>query len=247
MGFVEVGDWCSSSCLSDQFILPFGLGPRRRRELLDLGDLGRRQACGQILQIIEWIDAMPSATAQQGIDYSASLSGFGMRRIHTVEQAGTESTELLERGQPILPGFGEPSLNGAVFRFASSDVKCNRCLSFLLFLIESFRLRSSFDFLCALRGAISRTRSFPRNFSPRRAQRARSFAEEHQNNRTFFFVLFVFFVVIGLLLQFRATLQDKPFDSLFQSGNVEVEEQASLQKIEWGFSRRDAEAAEKAY
>src|SRR5580704_18312507 len=39
--------------------IPFGLGPSRWCRLFDLGDLGRRQACEQILQIIEWVDLMP--------------------------------------------------------------------------------------------------------------------------------------------------------------------------------------------
>src|SRR6266849_567174 len=38
MGFAEVGDWYSSSCLSDHFTLRFGLGPCRWCELFDLGD-----------------------------------------------------------------------------------------------------------------------------------------------------------------------------------------------------------------
>src|SRR5208283_810648 len=36
---------------SDLLLPGFGLGPSRRRELFDLGDPGRRQACEQIFQI----------------------------------------------------------------------------------------------------------------------------------------------------------------------------------------------------
>jgi len=59
-------------------LLRFGLGPRRRRELFDLGDLGRWQTREQILQIIKGVDAMPPATAQQGVNHRAAFPGFGM-------------------------------------------------------------------------------------------------------------------------------------------------------------------------
>ena len=64
--------------LSDHFLLRFGLGPRRWRELFDLGDLGRRQAGEQIFQVIEWIDPVPPATAQQGVNHRAAFPGFRM-------------------------------------------------------------------------------------------------------------------------------------------------------------------------
>jgi hypothetical protein len=42
-----------SSSLSDHFFLRVGFGPRNWRELSYLGDLGRRQACEQILEYVK--------------------------------------------------------------------------------------------------------------------------------------------------------------------------------------------------
>jgi hypothetical protein len=65
-----------SSCLSDYFLLRSG--PGCWRELSDLGDLGRWQAREQILQIIKWIDPMPTATSQQGVDHRTPFASFRM-------------------------------------------------------------------------------------------------------------------------------------------------------------------------
>jgi hypothetical protein len=46
--------------LSNHFFLRAGLGPRRWCEFFNLGNLGRRQACEQILEIIKRIDPVPS-------------------------------------------------------------------------------------------------------------------------------------------------------------------------------------------
>src|SRR5208282_4268809 len=67
-----------SSGLSEHLLLRFGFDPLRWCELLDLGNLGRRQAREQILQIIERIDSVPPATAQQSINHRAAFSRFGM-------------------------------------------------------------------------------------------------------------------------------------------------------------------------
>jgi hypothetical protein len=79
---------------------------------------------------------------------SPKLSSFGggsAALSHAVEQEVTESTEPLECGKAIFPNLGEASPNGARFGFVLSDEKCNPCLCslrFLLFLIESIRLRA---------------------------------------------------------------------------------------------------------
>jgi len=65
-----------SSCLSDHLL--FSLAPCRWRERSDLGDLGRWQAREQIFQIIERVDPVPPATAQQGINHRTAFPGFGM-------------------------------------------------------------------------------------------------------------------------------------------------------------------------
>ena len=59
-----------SSGLSNRLLLFFGLGPRRWRELLDLRDFRGGQTGEQVFQIIEWIDSVPPATAQQRVDRS---------------------------------------------------------------------------------------------------------------------------------------------------------------------------------
>ena len=58
---------CSSG-LREHLVLRFGLGPGRRGELFDPGDLGAGQACEQIPHVIEWIEAVPPTTAQQRVD-----------------------------------------------------------------------------------------------------------------------------------------------------------------------------------
>jgi len=60
-----------------QRLLPF-FGPRRWRELVDLGDLGRGQPGEQIREIFEGIDPVPPATAQQGVNHRAPFPGFRM-------------------------------------------------------------------------------------------------------------------------------------------------------------------------
>jgi hypothetical protein len=55
-------------------------GPPRRDEVSDLGDIGRRQALEQIFQIIEGIDPMSSATAQQGVNHRAAFPSFRMSK-----------------------------------------------------------------------------------------------------------------------------------------------------------------------
>src|SRR5208337_302361 len=74
----------SSSCLSDQFLLRFGIGPRRWRKLSDLGDLGCRQPREQILQIIKRVDPVPPTTAQQCVYHRAALPGFRMSDEHPI-------------------------------------------------------------------------------------------------------------------------------------------------------------------
>jgi len=65
-----------SSCPSNYHLLRFG--PRRWRELSDLGDLGRWQAREQILQVIKWVDLVPTATSQQGVNHCATFPRFRM-------------------------------------------------------------------------------------------------------------------------------------------------------------------------
>jgi len=65
-----------SSCLSDYFLLRSG--PGCWRELSDLGDLGRWQAREQILQVIKWVDLVPTATSQQGVNHCATFPRFRM-------------------------------------------------------------------------------------------------------------------------------------------------------------------------
>ena len=55
-----------------------GFGPGRRRELLDVGDLGRRQTREQIFQVVERIEVVPPTTAQQCVKDRAAFSGAGM-------------------------------------------------------------------------------------------------------------------------------------------------------------------------
>jgi hypothetical protein len=43
-----------------------------------VGDLGSRQARKQIFQVINRVDAMPPATAQQGVDHRAAFTSFGV-------------------------------------------------------------------------------------------------------------------------------------------------------------------------
>ena len=66
----------SSSRPSDQFRLR--CGPRRWRELSDLGDPGCWQAREQILQVIERVDPVPTATAQQRVDHRAPFASLRM-------------------------------------------------------------------------------------------------------------------------------------------------------------------------
>ncbi len=67
-----------SSCLSDQFRLGFTPRPGSRRELLNLGNLGRWQTRKQIFQVIERVDTMPPATAQQCVNHGAAFASFRM-------------------------------------------------------------------------------------------------------------------------------------------------------------------------
>ena len=81
---------CSSG-LCDRFRLCFG--PRRWRELSDLGDLGRWQAREQILQIIERVDPVTTATTEQRVDYRAPFSRLRMAHeqpIFLSERAGAD-------------------------------------------------------------------------------------------------------------------------------------------------------------
>lgn len=55
-----------------------GLDPRRWRELFDFRDFSRRQTRKQIFQVIERVDSLPPATAQQGVDHGAAFSGSRM-------------------------------------------------------------------------------------------------------------------------------------------------------------------------
>lgn len=64
--------------LSGHFLLRFAPGPSRWRELLDLGDLGHRQTREQIFQVIERIDTVPTATAQQSVNHRIALASLGM-------------------------------------------------------------------------------------------------------------------------------------------------------------------------
>lgn len=65
-----------SSCQSDRLIL--SPGPRRGRELLNLGDFRGGQAGEQVLQIIERIDSLPPTTAQQSVNHCTTFPSFGM-------------------------------------------------------------------------------------------------------------------------------------------------------------------------
>jgi hypothetical protein len=59
-------------------LLRLALGPGCRRERFDFGDLGHRQACEQILQTIKWVETMPPATTQQGVDHRATFASLRM-------------------------------------------------------------------------------------------------------------------------------------------------------------------------
>ena len=59
-------------------LLRFHFGPLGGREPLNLRYLGRGQAREQIFQMIEWIEAVPPTTAQQGINHGAALSSLRM-------------------------------------------------------------------------------------------------------------------------------------------------------------------------
>lgn len=75
----------------DNFLLR--LCPFRWREPFDLGDLGCWQACEQILQIIKRVDAVTTATAQQGVDHRAAFAS--LRMVVKLEEA--------KRGFVLLP------------------------------------------------------------------------------------------------------------------------------------------------
>jgi hypothetical protein len=66
----------TSSYLSNRFLPRFS--PRRWSELFDLGNLGRRQAHEQIIQIIKGVDPMSPATAQQCVNHRTTFASFGM-------------------------------------------------------------------------------------------------------------------------------------------------------------------------
>ena len=68
---------CSSG-LDKHFLLRFGYDPHRWRELPDLGNLGRRQACEQIPQVIKWVEAVPPTTAQQCVNHRAAFASLRM-------------------------------------------------------------------------------------------------------------------------------------------------------------------------
>ena len=96
---------CASGCPSKRNCL--GLGPRAGRELLDLGDLGRREAREQILQILERVDALPPTTAQQGVDHRAALARGGMPDEEPILLAeGTGANGILYAEMPVMPRSG---------------------------------------------------------------------------------------------------------------------------------------------
>ena len=92
------------SCrLSDQFLLCFGLGPCRRREILDFGNLGCGQAREQVLQIIKRVDPMSSATAQQSVNHRAAFTGFRMPNKQPVALSGLRALTMFTEAVRCRP------------------------------------------------------------------------------------------------------------------------------------------------
>lgn len=58
------------------------LWPSSWCELVDLGDLGRWQTGEQIFQIIDRVNPMPPATAQQCVNHGTAFASFGMPNEH---------------------------------------------------------------------------------------------------------------------------------------------------------------------
>ena len=71
--------------------------------MLVLRDLRRGQACEQILQIIEWIEAVPPTTAQQGVDHRGGL----IEAIHDADSARPASRQdglaISQSTHPCIP------------------------------------------------------------------------------------------------------------------------------------------------
>jgi len=64
--------------------LQFWPGSHRWRELLALSNFGGGQTGKQIFQIIERVDAVPPATAQQSVNHCAAFPSFGMANEHPI-------------------------------------------------------------------------------------------------------------------------------------------------------------------
>ena len=64
-----------SSGASNRIRFGRSFDPGRRRKQFDFGDLCCWQSCEQILQVIKRVDAVPTVTAEQGVDYRAAFPG----------------------------------------------------------------------------------------------------------------------------------------------------------------------------